>query len=232
MNAHYTYLLINVLSVLFPLLFSFHPAIRFHRQWKIVFPSLLLTASFFLVWDFFFTQWGIWSFNQQYVTGIMLAGMPVEEWMFFFCIPYACMFIYHCLNILYPKTFFDSLSGFLNMTVLAICITAMIFFYHCMYTFTTSFFCAALILALITRGHTAFMGKFYRAFLISKIPFLLVNGVLTMLPVVIYNNSENTGLRILSIPAEDVFYSLTMLLMNISLMEYFRSKLRSGMVPV
>lgn len=67
-------------------------------------------------------------------------------------------------------------------------------------------------------------GKFYRAYLVSQIPFLVVNGVLTSLPVVIYNNNENLGTRIYAIPAEDFFYSLLMLLMNISLMEFFKRK--------
>lgn len=51
--------------------------------------------------------------------------------------------------------------------------------------------------------------------------FLLVNGILTALPVVIYNDMENIGLRIYTIPLEDNAYGLLMLLLNVSLMEYF-----------
>jgi lycopene cyclase domain-containing protein len=51
---------------------------------------------------------------------------------------------------------------------------------------------------------------------------LIVNGLLTALPVVIYNDLENIGVRIGSIPVEDFFYCFILLLMNISLYEYFQ----------
>ena len=68
------------------------------------------------------------------------------------------------------------------------------------------------------------MGKFYRAYLVSLIPFFIVNGILTSLPVVMYNDSENLGIRIFTIPIEDTMYSLLLLLMNIVLFEYFKNE--------
>jgi hypothetical protein len=41
---------------------------------------------------------------------------------------------------------------------------------------------------------------------------------------VIYNNSENLGIRIWTVPIEDLIYSMTLLLMNLSIFEYLRSK--------
>jgi lycopene cyclase domain-containing protein len=67
-------------------------------------------------------------------------------------------------------------------------------------------------------------GYFLLAYLIQIIPFLIVNGILTALPVVIYNNAENLGLRIYTIPAEDTIYSLLLLLMNVAFFEYMRRK--------
>ena len=49
--------------------------------------------------------------------------------------------------------------------------------------------------------------------------FVLVNGVLTYLPVVWYNDLENSGLRLVSIPADDIFYGTALLLMNVSIYE-------------
>jgi lycopene cyclase domain-containing protein len=50
----------------------------------------------------------------------------------------------------------------------------------------------------------------------------IVNGILTSKPVVVYNNLENMNIRIGTIPVEDFFYNMTLLLMNIGLYEWFK----------
>jgi lycopene cyclase domain-containing protein len=59
---------------------------------------------------------------------------------------------------------------------------------------------------------------------ISLIPMAIVNGFLTALPVVIYDNTQNLGIRIGSIPVEDFIYSAILLLMNIALYERSRQR--------
>ena len=61
--------------------------------------------------------------------------------------------------------------------------------------------------------------SFLAAFLIIIVPFLLVNGFLTALPVVEYNDTEILNIRIYTIPVEDVFYGMLLSLMNISIYE-------------
>jgi lycopene cyclase domain-containing protein len=70
------------------------------------------------------------------------------------------------------------------------------------------------------------MSRFYLAYLVSLIPFYLVNGLLTSIPIVMYNDAENMAFRVGTIPFEDHFYSLSMLLINILLFEYFRKRAR------
>jgi lycopene cyclase domain-containing protein len=70
------------------------------------------------------------------------------------------------------------------------------------------------------------MSHFIISYLIHLIPFLIINGILTAIPVVIYNNDENLGKRIYTIPIEDTVYALTMLLGVVSIMEYLREKRR------
>ena len=66
------------------------------------------------------------------------------------------------------------------------------------------------------------------AFIISMIPFMVVNGVLTggvtEAPVVWYNELEKVTSRIWTIPMEDVLYNFTLLVSVILLMELLEKK--------
>ncbi len=70
------------------------------------------------------------------------------------------------------------------------------------------------------------MGRFYFTFGFILIPFLLVNGILTGSfidgEVVWYNDKENLGFRLATIPFEDVFYGMLLLLCNISIFEWLQ----------
>ena len=67
------------------------------------------------------------------------------------------------------------------------------------------------------------MGRFLFAYLISWLPFLLINGALTgnftKYPVVNYNATEIIGFRLTTIPIEDSMYNLLMLLIVVSVYE-------------
>jgi lycopene cyclase domain-containing protein len=70
----------------------------------------------------------------------------------------------------------------------------------------------------------AWLSQFYRAYIIILLPFCIINGLLTGLPVVIYNSSYKLGKGIGTIPIEDYFYCMALLLMNVFFFEYFRGK--------
>ena len=69
---------------------------------------------------------------------------------------------------------------------------------------------------------------FFPVFLVLLIPFFIVNGFLTGSwineQVVWYNDAENLGIRIGTVPIEDSVYALTMLLTIFVLMEKFKEK--------
>lgn len=220
----YTYLLVNFFSVIFPFLLSFEKRVKFRQYWQYLLPATVITAAVFLIWDHYFTKWGVWSFNPQYITGIWIAGLPVEEWLFFFTIPYACVFSYAVLNYYIKSDIPQKQLNIINILVVTLLLVSAFANYDRAYTFSACLFTAFYISVLIFK-QVRFLGKFYIAYAGTYIMFLVVNGILTALPVVMYNDNENTGIRIYTIPIEDSAYGMLMLLMNISLMEiYYKRK--------
>lgn len=223
MNQKHLYLWINLLSFIVPFIFSFYPKANFSRKWKFVLPAITITAILFITWDALFTKLGIWGFNPRYTMGIDVFGLPVEEILFFFCIPYACLFTYFALNNLIEKDHLLPFHEIISSLLIILLLVFGSYFIDRLYTGTTfiltGFFLAFLLLKLRAR----FMGRFYLAFAVLVIPFLIVNGVLTGSfieePVVWYNNEENMGIRLGTIPPEDLVYAMLMILLSVTIWE-------------
>lgn len=226
----YTYLLINFFSILIPFLFSFERRIFFFKKMRALLPALIITGAFFIIWDHFMTVWSVWGFNNEYLIGYYLWDLPIEEWLFFFTIPYSCVFIYESLNFLIKKDSLLKYSKNISGTLSVILMIVVLFNTEKLYT-AIKLTLTVFMLVYVLIENFDFMGKFYRAYFVSLIPFFIVNGILTALPVVTYNDSENLGIRIGTIPVEDTVYTLLLLLMNICLYEYFKNRLKKDVKP-
>ncbi|MGQ7944937.1 lycopene cyclase domain-containing protein [Flavobacterium sp. WC2509] len=217
------YLFLNIASFLIPFLYSFEKRMKYSKRWKVIFPSLIITAIFFIVWDIIFTQMGVWSFNPRYHSGIEFFGLPIEEWLFFICIPYASIFIHFSFQYFLPKVALsDTAVKIIYSVLLLITIPVIVFNYDKWYTFIDlSLFVVVMTIAVF--NGEKILNTYFITFLIILIPFLLVNGILTGSfieePVVFYNDNENLGIRLGTIPIEDIGYAFTMLLMSLILMK-------------
>ena len=223
---HSTYLLVDIAALIVPLLFSFHPKIKFYKELKYFFPACLAVAGIFLTWDYFFTKHQVWGFNKDYVSGIYVNILPVEEILFFICIPYACVFTYHCFKVLYPaKTTFKNERIVSPVLVLGLILAGIVFIDKA-YTASAFLSCGIIILLLQFVFKVKWLGRFYFTYLFLLLPFFVVNGILTGsgldAPVVWYDNTENLGIRLLTVPFEDIFYGMLLVLCNIACMEYLK----------
>ncbi len=188
---------------------------------------MIIPALLYIVWDIYFTSKGVWSFNAEYITGIKLFNLPLEEVLFFFIVPYCCAFIYACIRAYFPNLV-NKKKADLFLIVLAVALfVAGVIYVEKYYTSWTFIFTGAFILIIYA------VRKFFKCFdavsflvsyLICLIPFLIVNGFLTAIPVVIYNDAENLGIRIYTIPFEDAFYGMLLVLMNIAIYEKVKSQ--------
>lgn len=223
---NFTYFWIDLLSLIPPLALSFHPRLKFHLHWKHLLPSLFFIAFLFILWDVYYTHLGVWGFNKKYLLGIQLYNLPIEEILFFICIPYACAFSYHCLNTLVPKDIFGPYQRILSSVLIFFLIVIGCLFAKKLYTAVAFFSLAILIIYLELFAKVVWLGRFYFAYLVLLVPFTIVNGILTGTglkePIVWYNPNEFMGYRYLTIPFEDIFYGMLLVLASITL--YERSK--------
>lgn len=228
-DTHSTYFLVNFFSIIFPLLFSFHPRFRFITTWKAFLPAILTTAVFFIIWDAFFIYIKVWAFNPRYVSGIWFLGMPLEEILFFLCIPYACVFTYFCLKKIRVRISSNTVKFVTNFLIAFLTIMTFLFSER-VYTSVTFSLTALALWLCVYIFKFSFMGRFYLAYLILLIPFTITNGILTgswiTEPVVLYNPDEIIGFRILTIPFEDTIYGMLLILINVALFERFSNKLK------
>lgn len=222
------YLYINIASCLVPFVFSFHPKIPFYKRWKFAFPSIILTATIFILWDYYYTYLKVWGFNSSYLTGIFFYNLPLEEILFFICIPYSCLFTYYCFSVLLKREYllrFEKVFTFSLMIFLAVLGSI---YLRNLYTSVTFFSLLLLLMYLKFIVQVNWLHRFYFTFLILLIPFCIVNGILTGTgieqPVVWYDHSQIIGIRLLTIPIEDVFYGMLLQLLNIAFYEYFSRK--------
>ncbi len=221
----YTYLAIDLGCILVPFLFSFYNKYPFYKQWRYFFPANIIVAIAFMIWDEYFTQLGVWGFNPDYLTGIYLGHLPLEEVLFFICIPYSCVFTFFALTQLLParKAKWQRLFSYIFLAVL---VASTLFFYELKYTFSTSVGTALFLILIIYKKQN--LTYYYIAYFIILPFFFLSNGLLTGSfldsPIVWYNDAENLGIRMFTIPVEDIVYGFLMIALNIYMYETFEKR--------
>lgn len=224
----YTYLLLDFFTILIPFLFSFHPAIRFDKTWRAFIPAVVFTGLIFIIWDMVFTGMGVWGFNERYLTGINIGNLPLEEVLFFFCIPYACVFTFHCLSLFLSRRV--NIKRQKNITVVLVTIMLVVGVLNIQFLYTASTFISLAIVLIFSHfvWRVYWLNRFYLVYAILLIPFFIVNGILTGMgleeEVVWYNSSEFLNLRIFTIPVEDIFYGMELILINVLIYKFLLSK--------
>ena len=213
------YLKILILSAFVPVIFSFHPKVKFYIYYKSIFRATLSVSSVYILWDIIFTKLGVWGFNNQYLNGIYIFNLPIEEILFFLCIPFCCLYTYHLVEK-FNISFFKNIDWKkINVCFLFIVLVFGLINYTKIYTFIC-FIMFSLVLFIVNKSSINInFNFFYTTFILIIIPFLIINGALTGLffdqTVVWYNNKEILGLRIFTIPIEDAFYAHQLILLNL-----------------
>jgi lycopene cyclase domain-containing protein len=219
------YLWLNLGSLSVPFLYSFHPKLKLYKKWKYMFPSIIIMMLFFIPWDIVFTANEFWGFNPNYLTGIYIVNLPIEEWMFFICIPYACIFTHYALLHYFPDwKLSEKTTTIISYALIAMMLLLIVLFYDRWYPLINYSY-AVILIFLVLKYRKDLLQQYFLTFLVMLIPFFIVNGILTGSfieeQVVWYDNTQNLGVRMFTIPVEDSMYAFTMILTPLVLTEYF-----------
>jgi lycopene cyclase domain-containing protein len=228
------YLLLDILIIAFPLLFSFKWVFPYYKNIRPLAASILIVGSIYIFWDILVTWRGDWWFNHEYLVdlGFTIGGIPFEEALFFVVVPYSCIFIYENLNFFLTDREIP-FNKFVYYLAAGIFLIVGLFFHHQEYT----------ILALLSASVFLFIAvswfkdilksrNFWLYIVISFFAFLIFNYFLTSIPIVLYHPDAIWGGsvdqiwygRVITIPFEDFFYNFSMLSFYLLVYHYFKNR--------
>lgn len=200
----FTYALILFFTVIICFIASFDKRLQFNRHFGAFIKAAVLVAIPFIACDVWFTAKGVWWFNTDYTLGIVIAGLPLEEWLFFICIPFSCVFTYFCFDKFYKL---DWLSGFNNLIVfvsIIVCAVMALLHHDKIYTLVTAITTIVTLIYLHFIVRADWISKASMVYTVLMLGFFPVNGVLTGTglesPIVNYNPGDFLGIRMLTIP--------------------------------
>lgn len=218
-----TYLLINISILLIPFALSFEKKINFISNIFPIIVSILLSAGLFISWDIDAARRGDWSFNSDYTNSYRIYGLPVEEILFFITVPYSVLFMFESINYYIKNKDYSKYKPVL-LIFSVVLLTSGVLCIGINYTSAVLLISGLIFLLIYFLDSKIFLNRSALATIcISFIPFMIVNYILTSLPVVIYNPDAITGIRITTIPAEDFLYSLSLISMNLFIYVYIKT---------
>jgi lycopene beta-cyclase len=97
MNA-WQYLLVLGLCVAMTLPLEIIGGARVYRRPKALLATLAPVVAVFGGWDILAVHRGQWWFSARYIMGPRMAGLPIEEWLFFLVIPVCALLTYEVLG--------------------------------------------------------------------------------------------------------------------------------------
>ncbi len=222
----YTYILINFLTIVICFIYSFDRRIQFNKYFRAFLKASIIVSIPFIVWDIQFTKMGVWWFNTAYTMPLRLLGLPIEEWLFFICIPFSCVFTYFCLDKFFNLNWANRFNNLLVWITVVVCILTGILFYKKIYPLVTASITAGTIIYLHYIAKVNWIGKGSFVYLCLMPGFFMVNGVLTGTgldsPIVNYNSDQILNIRMLTIPIEDAVYGYAQFMLNIYFFKRFQ----------
>jgi lycopene cyclase domain-containing protein len=219
-----TYYLFNLVVLLPVLLLSIFSDVQPHKQWRTLLKCTLFVSLPFIYWDIWAANEGHWGFSETYITSSRILGLPVEEILFFFTVPFACLFVWGAVQKHYRTKKRVPFAMQKVIAVMFLAPTVILLFVNFGLGYTRSallaFLLTIILYSIYGRALTA-KRQFWLFNSIVLALFLVFNSFLTALPVITYGAESFTGFRIGTIPVEDFFFNFA--LINLTLLVWEKS---------
>lgn len=202
---------------------------RFRSFWHLWKPLLMTYAFVSVPWiaiDALSHARGWWDYDPAYVSGVEFVGLPIEEIVFFFTVPFACLFLWWALQKHWGRAAIPQRTRQLLIAG-AVAIGGYFLMIGILDGKERTLFDAVLylgVVAVIALSRLSREAVFWRWSAIVFVLFLMFNSILTALPIVVYDESFMTGWRIGTIPIEDTLYNFVFLWLSVTMFEYARGK--------
>ncbi|HYH75357.1 MAG TPA: lycopene cyclase domain-containing protein [Candidatus Saccharimonadales bacterium] len=182
----------------------------FWLGWRRLLRAWLIVSGAWIALDIYSVSQGWWRYNSDYILGPKIAGLPLEEIAFFFVVPLACVIVFTLVRQYVPGTIRQAYARYM-LLALGIAVWFFINIYQDRpRTGLDGFLVLFTILVLWRSRLTTTVAFWYWNALVLTL-CLVFNTMLTALPVVIYDESLMSGLRLGTIPVEDFLYNFSLL---------------------
>jgi len=221
---HTSFLFIDILILLAPILVSFFIKMQFYRKWKFAIIGIGFASLLFVIWDMFFTRLGVWTYNPEQNVGLYVYNLPFEDVLFYLVIAYTSLYIYECLRVFFPEIVHPKLGKLFGWLIVTICSITLFNHYDQIFTSVTALLLIVTYLnhLWVTRGD--YLWHLFLAWIITTIPMMLIYGFLTGIPILIFENEYILGYRLGPIPIELFFQNLLFLTWMIWIYERYKQR--------
>lgn len=220
----FEYLLFNLVVLAGPLAFSFEKQIHFRKHWREAFPAIFLSLIVYVIWDSSVTN-RHWYFNPLYMMDTRIFKLPIEEWLFFIVVPYACLFVKEVLPLVVSNSTVRGLE-WVRAGMFAL-LPIGIFTFQAGKEYTGLVLMAFGVVAFLdrqVRTDTLLQTRTYWYLAMVLVATLIFNMYLTWRPLLIYASAYQLDIRIGTIPIEDFGYGVTHLALCNIIYEYLKQR--------
>lgn len=204
------YLVFDLVILSVPLLLGAWRRAWFYDRLGAALRAVAWVAVPFVAWDAAVAG-KHWSFNPQYVLGVELLGLPFEEVLFFLSVPLACLFTWEKVFATPSRSVVETRRWLYPVAWAAVPVGIAVALHGEQYTGYTLIAVGTVALVDHALGVGLLLERRTLAFFAAVVGLNLVfNSYLTGRPVVLYGEPYHLGVRVGTVPVEDLLYGVAL----------------------